>query len=98
MVTLEDGTSRPVHSLTFVSYKEDKFARGCKRLTFWAEQHLALHIKHVQQGWVNTQYGLMEVFHRGQPLVNTELEVHREEANVENEAVDDDEEEDDELE
>ena len=97
-VTLEDGSSRPVDGLTFASYKEDKYAKGCKRLTFWAEQHLALHIKHVQKGWVNTQYGLMEVFHRGQPLVNTEVEVHQEEVNVENEEVDDDEEEDDEQE
>ena len=97
-VTLEDGGSRPVQGLALVSYKEDKFARGCKRLMFWAEQHLAQHIKHVQQGWINTQFGLMEVFHRGQPLANTELEVHQEEVNVENESVDDDEEEDDEQE
>merc|ERR1712175_661 len=97
-VTLEDGGSRPVQGLTLVSYKEDKFARGCKRLMFWAEQHLAQHIKHVQQGWINTQFGLMEVFHRGQPLANTELEVHQEEVNVRDRSVDDDEEDDEEQE
>ena len=40
----------------------------------------------------------MEVLHRGQLLVNTEVEVHQVEGNVENEEVDDDEEEDDEQE
>ena len=40
----------------------------------------------------------MEVFHRGQPLANTELEVHQEEVNVRDRSVDDDEEEDEEQE